>query len=218
MSNHVQLKADSRTMLGKKVRRLRAEGVIPATVYGQQTQPQSIQVDARDLAAVIRQAGRNQLIDLIIGEQDARPVFMKQTSVDAKRNALLHVEFFQANLRQRMITQAGLHFTGESPAVKAGGILLQVLDHVEIESLPEDVPPEGILIDISVIAEMNGQIHAHELQIPAGATLLTAGDEVVVKVNPPVSEEVLEEAIADTLPVPTELGGDQTPADAVPES
>src|SRR5579872_2925055 len=105
MATHAQLNAETREMLGKKVRRLRAAGKLPATVYGHNIKPQSIQVDAHDLRDVLRKAGRTQLIDLVIDNQTPRPVFVRQTAVDAKRNSLLHIEFYQANLRVKMTSR-----------------------------------------------------------------------------------------------------------------
>jgi large subunit ribosomal protein L25 len=218
MATHVQLRAETRELLGKKVGRLRRAGILPATVYGQKTQPQSIQIRALELRGVMRQSGRTQLIDLMIDEQPARPVLIRQTSIDPKRNTLIHVEFFQPNLLERMTTHVPVHFVGESPAVKEGGIFLPVLDHVDIESLPDDVPAGGIEVDISQITEINGAIHAGQLEIPEGITLLTPPDEVVAKVNPQVAEQVVEEIIAEAEPLPAELGGEETPPDAIPEA
>jgi large subunit ribosomal protein L25 len=215
MASRAQLKADKRELFGKKVRRLRRAGILPATVYGNKIEPQSIQVDSHAVRDVMRQAGSTQLIDLVIESQPARPVLIRQTTVDAKRNAVIHIEFFQANLREKMTTHVPLHFVGESPAVKDGGIFLTVLNHIDIESLPQDVP-EAIEVDVSVIVEMNGVIHAGELSLPAGLELVMSADEVVAKVNPPVAEEV-EEAAAEAE-APVELGGEEASADAVPEA
>lgn len=218
MADHVQLKAEPREMTGKKVRRLRHAGILPATVYGHNVQPQNIQVDAHDFGGVLRRSGRSQLIDLVIGSEQPRPVFIKQTAVDAKRNVIQHIEFYQPNMRVRMHSRVPLHFAGESPAVKEGGILLPVLDHVEIDSLPDDVPAAGIEVDVSQIVEINGTLHAGDLTIPPGVELITPPDEIVAKVNPPVAEEVVEEIIEETTPLSTELGGEEPQPDAVPEA
>lgn len=218
MATRIQLQAERREMLGKKVRRLRREGKLPATVYGHQVQPQSIQVDAHEFRNVFRQSGSTGLIDLVIDTQPARPVLIRQTTVDAKRNSILHVEFFQANLREKITTHIPVHFVGDSPAVRDGGIFLPVLDHVDIESLPQDVPTGGLQVDIGGITEINGSIHAADLQLPQGVSLVTLGDEVLAKVNPPVAEEVVEEIIAEAEPLPQELGGEEAQPDAVPEA
>jgi large subunit ribosomal protein L25 len=222
MAQHTELKAEKRELLGKKVRRLRSAGVLPATVYGHNVTPLSIQVDAREFRTLLRAQGRTQLVDLMIQGERPRPVFIKQTAVDAKRNALLHVEFFQANLREKLTTHLPLHFTGDSQAVRDGGILLTVLDHVDIECLPDDVPAGGIEVDVSRITEINGSLHVGDLVIPDKVTLLTPTDEVVAKVDAPISEEALEEVLDETEPV-AEFPGEEDraaaeAAKAVPES
>ncbi|HEX6510172.1 MAG TPA: 50S ribosomal protein L25 [Chloroflexota bacterium] len=218
MAQHTELKAEKREMLGKKVRRLRRAGILPATVYGHNVTPVSIQVNSRDFRNLLKHQGRTQLIDLVIADERPRPVFIKQTALDAKRNELLHIEFFQANLREKVTTRLPLHLVGDSQAVRDGGILLVVLDHIDIESLPDDVPAGGIEVDISQIEEINGSIHVGDLSAPPGTAIVTPADEVVVKVDPPVAEEVVEEAIAETEELPAELGGDEQPPDSVPEA
>jgi large subunit ribosomal protein L25 len=202
MAQRTELKAEKREMLGKKVRRLRAAGILPATVYGHNVDPLSIQIDARDFRLLLRSQGRTQLINLMVDSERPRPVFIKQTAVDAKRNALLHVEFFQANLREKVTTHLPLHYVGDSPAVREGGILLTLLDHVDIECLPDDVPAGGIEVDVSQIAEINGTIHVNALSIPGNVTLLTPVDEIVAKVDAPISEAALEEDLAEVEPTP----------------
>lgn len=218
MASHPQLKAEPRVKLGKKVGQLRREGILPATVYGYRTEPISIQVDAHEFNGVIRRAGRAQLIDLTIGNGTPRSVFIREAQIDPKRNSVIHVEFFQPNLRVTMTSQTPVHVVGESPAVNEGGILLTVLDHLEIESLPDAVPPQGIEVDAGAITEINGAVHVADITPPPGVTILTPGDEVVIKVDPPAPEDVVEDAVARTEPLPTELGGDEPQPDAVPES
>jgi large subunit ribosomal protein L25 len=222
MAQHTELKAEKRELLGKKVRRLRAAGILPATVYGHNVTPLSIQINGREFRTLLRSQGRTQLIDLIIESERPRPVFIKQTAVDAKRNALLHVEFFQANLREKVTTRLPLHFVGDSPAVREGGILLSVLDHVEIECLPDDVPGGGIEVDVSRIEEINGSIHVGDLAIPDKVTLLTPPDEVVAKVDAPIAEEELEEVLEEIEPVADIEGEEERAAaespKAVPEA
>lgn len=218
MAQHTELKAEKREMLGKKVRRLRATGILPATVYGHNVTPLSIQVDARAFRTLLRTQGRTQLVDLIIESERPRPVFIKQTAVNAKRNELLHVEFFQANLREKVTTHLPLHFAGDSPAVREGGILLTLLDHIDIECLPDDVPAGGIEVDVSQIIEINGSMHVSDLAIPGNVTLLTPVDEVVAKVDAPISEAALEEDLDETQPVADIQGEEEEAATAVPEA
>lgn len=217
MPDHPQLKAEPRELTGKKVGRLRHQGILPATVYGFNIEPSNIQFSAHDFGGIIRRAGTTQLIDLAIGASRPRSVFIRKAQVDPKRNSIIHVEFYAPNLREKLTVSVPIHTNGDSQAVRDGGILLHVLDHIDVECLPDNVPGE-ILADISAITEINGSLHVTDLALPEGVTAVTPGDEVVVKVDPPAAEEVVEEAVAATEPLPEELGGDEPQPDAVPEA
>jgi large subunit ribosomal protein L25 len=115
-----------------------------------------------------------------------------------------------------MVTHLPVHFVGESPAVKEGGIFLSLLDRVDIESLPDDVPAGGLEVDAGLITEINGAIHVSDLTFPAGVTVLTPADEAVAKVNPPVAEEVVEAVEAEAEELPAELGGEEAQPESVP--
>jgi large subunit ribosomal protein L25 len=217
MADHPQLKAEPRELIGKKSGRLRREGILPATVYGFQMEPRSIQMSAHEFAAVLRRAGRTQVLDLSIGTDRALPVLIRSTQIDPKRNSIIHVEFYRPNMRANVQTRIPVHFVGESAAVQEGGIFLPVLDHLDIESLPDNVP-SAIEVDISPITEINGAIHVSDVTAPDGVTILTPTEEMLAKVDPPAAEEVVEEAVEATEPLPAELGGEETPPDAVPEA
>jgi len=100
MADRAVLDANSRTIIGKKVKNLRRQGRIPATVYGHAVTPASIDIDARAFRTVHSKAGDNQLIDLIVDGSAARPVLIHTTQVDPRRNTAIHVEFYQANLSE----------------------------------------------------------------------------------------------------------------------
>lgn len=217
MADHPQLRAEPRELTGKKSRRLRHEGILPATVYGFQMEPRNIQMSAHEFSGVLRKAGRTQVLDLCVGSSAPMPVLIRSTQIDPKRNHIIHVEFYRPNMRANVQTSVPVNFTGESPAVQEGGIFLALLDHLDIESLPDNVP-NALDVDISSIAEINGAIHVSDVVPPNNVVITTPGDEVLAKVNPPVAEEVLEQAVEDTEPLPAELGGEETPADAVPEA
>jgi large subunit ribosomal protein L25 len=215
MATRAHINAERRYLLGKKVRRLRRLGILPATVYGHKVSPISIQLDAHEMSGVMRQAGTTQLLDLVLDGEPARPVLVRQTTFDAKRNTVTHIEFFQANLLEKLVTHVPLQFVGESPAVKEGGIFLHMMDHVDIESLPQDVPQGGIAVDAGFITEINGHITAGELAMPPNVTLVTPAEEIVARVNPKLAEEV-EEPEAETAVAPAAVDEQQT--DSAPEA
>src|SRR5947209_236488 len=123
MADRVRLDARPRTILGKRVKELRRRGRVPATVYGHNVSPLSIDVDAREFRSAHMVAGDAQLIDLIVDGQIARPVIVHSTQIDPRRNTTMHVEFYQANLRVKMTASIPIQVTGDSPASKQGAMV-----------------------------------------------------------------------------------------------
>lgn len=194
MPDRVQLSAHPRSVIGKRVKHLRRQGYVPATVYGHDVSPLSIQVDAREFRAVHIAAGDAQLIDLVIDSQPARPVIIHSTQIDPRRNTTMHVEFYQANLRQKLTASIPIHITGESPATKQGAMVLPVLDHLVVECLPDDLPAQ-IELDVSGLTEVGDALHVRDIPIDHSRVEVKANeDDVVVKIEAPQAgiEEVEE--------------------------
>lgn len=196
MADRAVLEASSRQIFGKRVKRLRRQGRIPATVYGHDVRPESIEVDARAFRVVHGSAGDNQLIDLVLDGKRARPVLIHSTQVDPRRNTALHVEFYQANLRQKLTAHIPIHLVGEAPAVRQGLLALSVLDSVELECLPTDLPP-FIEVDVSGLEEVGAAIHVGDLRIDEEkCELKTPRDEVIVHIVAPQVRAEEEEEVA----------------------
>lgn len=197
MADRIQLEARKRTVLGKKVKQLRRLGKLPATVYGHEVSPESIEVDARSFRTAYTTAGDNQLIDLVVEGQRPRPVLVHSTQLDPRRNVAIHVEFYQANLSEKLTAHIPIHLIGEAPALKEGLMMLSVLDSVELECLPTDLPHD-IEVDVSSLMAMGDSIHVADLQVDrAKCEIKTDPEEVVVLISAPQAreeEEVAEEA------------------------
>lgn len=189
----VQLHVDPRLVTGKKVKALRKQGIVPAHLYGRDTESLALQAQTADLVSLLKAASRNAIIDLQInGEEDARPVVMRGVQRNAITDELMHVDFFQISLTERLTAEVSIVLTGESPAVTIyGGVLLHSLDTLSVEALPAEIPPQ-IVVDISVLEELEDARFVRDLDIPAGVEVLADPDQVVVKVSPP--KLVVEEA------------------------
>lgn len=182
MSERTVLEAQSRTVVGKKVKRLRSAGRIPATIYGHKVQSETIDVDARSFRQVHSSAGDNQLIDLVLNGKDRRPVLIHATQIDPRRNKALHIEFYQANLREKLTAHIPIHLVGEAPASRRGLMLLSNLDAIEVECLPDDLPQQ-LEVDVSSLEDVGAAIHVRDLDLDlAKCELKTPGDEVVIHV------------------------------------
>lgn len=198
MANRYPLSAETRTVIGKQVKQLRRQDILPGNIYGHKVESTAISVTAADFATVYKQAGETGLIDLKIGgEKSTRPVLVHDTLVDPVTGALLHIDFYQVNLKEKLVTSIPLEFVGESEVVKnKEGILLELMQEVEVESLPTDIP-SSIEVDISTLTEVGQGIVAGDLKLPAGVELQTEAEEMVCKIDSAQmaeEEEVVEAA------------------------
>lgn len=200
--NNVELTVAPRSTLGKKVKALRRSGVTPANVYGHRVQSQSVEVDTLTLAHTLKTLERNAILSLRVeGEKAARPVIVRKVQRDILNDKILHVDFYQVSLAEKMKADVPLILIGKAPAVDdLGGTLLQGLDSIAVEALPADIPPH-VEIDISSLATFDASVHVRDLVMDPKIHVFTEGDSVIASVSPPrkVAEAVTaeEEAAAE---------------------
>ena len=197
----IELSVKPRRVLGKKVAALRRQGVTPANVYGRNLESKAVEVETVVLTHLLRSAGRNVIIDLHIeGEDSPRPVMLRAVQREPATSRLLHVDFYQVSLTQKMRTEVPLILVGEAPAVdEFGGILLQSLDSITVEALPGDIPAH-VEVDVSMLTRIDDAVHVRELPIdPTKVHVMTDAEQVVAKVAAPrlVAAEEEEAAAAE---------------------
>jgi large subunit ribosomal protein L25 len=214
-----ELVVEPRQVTGKKVAALRRAGILPANLFGKGIESESIQLQTEVLEHTMKAAVANEVIDLKIGKGEARPVVIYKIQRNPLNGSFLHADFYQVQLRERMRADVPLHFIGESEAVSTyNGVLLTTLEHVQVEALPLDLPSQ-IEVDVSVITELEGAIHVGALVVPAGVTILTDPEVMVVKVASPRVEEEEEPTEAVEGQEPTaEAEGEEPTAEAESES
>lgn len=184
----IELKATPRSVLGKKVSRLRRQGLTPANIYGHNVPSEAIQVATDDLRHVLREAGRNDIVYLRLDGGAPRPTFVRDVQRNPVSDAVLHVDFLQISLKEKVRLEVPIHLTGEAGAVEnLGGILVHGVDHVTVEALPTEVP-SYLEADVSALDEFERSIHVSDLKPPPGVTILTDPDLVVAKVVHPAVE------------------------------
>jgi large subunit ribosomal protein L25 len=213
MADRTVLEATTRTLTGKKVKQMRRGGRIPATVYGNKIESVSIDVDARAFRHVHHVAGDTQLIDLVLDGAKARPVLIHSTQVDPRRNTAMHVEFFQANLLQKLTAHIPIRLFGDAPATKHGFMVMHSFDTVEVECLPNDLP-QDLQVDISGLTEVGDAIHIRDLDIDRAKVAIALGeDEVVVHVVAPQVVRGEDEEGEVAAAEPAEAGGEASAAE-----
>lgn len=199
----VELKASRRQVLGKAVKRLRRHGLTPANIYGKGIQSLAIQVSTHDLWHLLRHAGRHEIVYLQVDGEEERPCFIRAVQKDPITDELLHVDFQQVSLTEKVRLEVPLHLVGEAPAVdRYGAMVLQLLDVVLVEGLPTALPP-FIEVDLSRLDAPDSVIHVSDLQPPPGVTILTDPEMVVARAvveAAPAEEEAVEEEAAPVEP------------------
>jgi large subunit ribosomal protein L25 len=193
-----KLKGEPRTDRGKgAARRLRAKGLVPAVVYGHGMEPIHLAVDARELLHLLHtDAGTNVLVDLHV-DHDQVLAIPREIQRDNIRGKFIHVDFLQVARDENITVEVPVHLVGESRGVKEGGVVEHHLWTLQVECLPQDVPP-SIEADISDLG-INDSLKVAELSPPKRSTILTSQDEVVVSVVPPQVLKVEEEEVAEAV-------------------
>lgn len=185
---HAQLKGEERKVLGKKVRKLRKEGYLPGNVYGKGLNSYPLQVKLSDFEAVYKEAGETGLVDLTF-DGKTKPVLIKNLQVNHSTRTLLHVDFYQVNLKEKVKATIPVILIGEAKAVTDKiGLLLQTLSDVEVEALPDNLP-ENIEISVEHLSEIGEQITVGDLKAPTDVTILTDSGQTAAKIVEPVVEE-----------------------------
>lgn len=202
----IELRAESRDVFGKKTKRLRMSGLIPATLYGPRTEPVSLQVRERDLRSVLDRAGMHQLISLRIDQADRpRMTLAREVQRDVITRSLLHVDLYEVVMTETITAETPLTLVGEAPAVATkAGLLVRGLDSVQVQCLPSELP-EYIDVDVRVLEEKDQAILVKDLVVDEAVEILTNPEEVVVKVLP-IKELVVEEVVEEEVePVEVEV-------------
>jgi large subunit ribosomal protein L25 len=188
----IKLSAKKRVERGRKTKKGKLEGLMPAVVYGKNVPTESLWVNVLDFRRLIKKAGESTLIDLDIEGKDHRNVIIYEMQRDPVRDQFIHVDFFQVKMDEKIKTEVELVFVGESPAVKElSGVLVKNMDKVEIECLPADLP-SSIEVDISPMKTFDDYIYVKDLKIGKGVEIELDLETVVALVSPPRSEEELK--------------------------
>lgn len=194
------IKAKEREVIGKKVKKLRENGEIPAVIYGRDQKPQPLTLNIIEFSKVYSEAGSSSLIDLNIGDKPAVKVLSHEPDLNPVTNKPIHVDFYRVRMDEKIKTEIPLEFMGESEAVtQLDGSLVTNRDNVEVECLPADLIP-NIEVDISALKTFEDSICVKDLKIPSTIEILTDPEEVIASVEEPRSEEELaelEESAAD---------------------
>jgi large subunit ribosomal protein L25 len=203
MAESPTIRVQARAVTGKHVRRLRAQGLIPANISGGGKPSSAIQIPTAELTHLLNER-HTSVLKIRVGSARGENVLLGRVERDAITGTVLHVDFRRVRMDQPVRAKVAVHLIGEAPAIKLhGGVLLHLLDTVEIESLPADIP-EAVTLDISPLDELNSLLTVADIQSPPDIAVLSAATEPVVTIKAPRIEIPEVEAVAPAAPVPAE--------------
>jgi len=227
MTDKITLKVTTRKITGRKIRNLRREGILPANIYGKDIKSQTVQLPTKDFKAAFKTAGETNIIEITLNkESKSRPVLIHNIHLHPVTDEFLHADFHQVDLTKKVTVDIPLEMIGEAPAVSKGGVLLQLMDEVEVEALPTDLP-DKFEINVSKLEEIGQVINLKDLKVSDKVKLMVDNlNELVVKIEEPTKEEEKPEevkpeeeeaALAEGEEPEAKEGEEAKPAEAKPE-
>ncbi len=182
MAEAQKLSVRPRTVLGKKVGRLRREGRLPGVIFGGHADSVPVDTDQHAFELGFRSFGQTTLLSLEGLDGGEVSALVHSVSRNPRTGRLIHVDFTRVSLTEKTHAEVPLHFTGESPAVKLGeAVLIHAMDHVRIEAFPQDIP-RRIDVDLAPLQQLDDAVHVRDLIVDTQTvTILNGADELVVK-------------------------------------
>lgn len=219
MQKHV-LKVEKREVFGKKLKALRKTGILPANIYGKNVPSVAVQLPLKDFIETFKQTGETGLLELHL-DSEKRPALVHSVQLDYVKNVPIHADFYQVNLKEKVKTMVPVVLVGEPAAVTENiGTLLHMVNEVEVEALPADLP-EHFELDITHLAAVDDQVTVADLPKIEGVEILTEPSNIVAKIAElvaPEPEPVAEEAAEGETPAEGEAAAENTETPAEGEA
>ena len=211
----IVLELTDRHLVGKKVARLRRDGITPVHMYGPGVESLSLQVPTGELLAVLQTAGATIPASIIIDGGEEHLTFVREVQWEPVSGELLHVDLLRAELTRLMTVSVPLTLIGESPAAKeTGGAVVQYLYAVDVEALPLDIP-SSLELDVSALMDLETVLRADDISLPPNSSLVTNSSDPAARVVVAEDEPEVAEEEADLTP---EEGEDTAESEASPAS
>ena len=201
----IELQATNREILGKKVRFLRRQGITPVHLFGHDVESAALQCDAAQLQRVLAQAGKTRLINLKLDKaKGPRNVVVREIHRDPLTGELLHVDFYQVRMAEKIKVEVPIVLIGEALALKSKeNMLLQELNILTIECLPDQIPA-SVELDLSSLTEAGQAIQVKDIMMGEGIAVLNDPEHVVVKISLRPLKKIEEAVVKEMVEAPEE--------------
>jgi large subunit ribosomal protein L25 len=208
----IELHVVTRELMGKKSRFLRRQGITPVHLFGYDTEPMALQCETLQLKQVLKTAGKTKLVGLRVDKhRKPRSVVVREVQKNALSGELVHVDFFQVSMEEKIKVEVPVVLVGEAPALKSKtNMMVRELAAVEIECLPDRIP-ESIQVDISGLVEDDQSMQVKDLVLGEGVVALSNPEQVIVRIAPLKIEKVEKPVVAEAVAEGAE-GAEAAPA------
>ena len=196
----IELQTTTREVLGKKVRFLRRQGIIPLHLFGHNVESIALQCDTAQFRKVLAKAGKTRLIDLKLDKtKKPRKVVVREIQRAPCTEELLHVDLYQVSMEEKIKLEIPVILVGQAPALKSkDNILSQELNSLNIECLPDQIP-DNVQVDISSLAEADQAIRVKDLGLSDKITVINDPEVVVVRIGLRRKEEEVVKVVAEEV-------------------
>ncbi len=186
-----QIQVQKREILGKKVKSLRKQGLIPAELYGRDFKNIHLAVSVKDFSKVLKEAGESSVIQLSFdGEKkESVNVLIHDVAKNPTTDEFLNVDFYQVRMDEKITTSVPLKFTGEAPAIKEkNGILIKAIQEIEIETLPANLP-QFLEVDLGKLNDIGVSFYVKDLKVNKEIKFLIEPETVIATITEAEKEE-----------------------------
>lgn len=196
----MELQTQNREVLGKKVKDLRGQGLVPAELYGHGISNTHLMINGKEFNQIYKEVGESTIITLITDGKKV-PVLIYNVEFDPMSQKISHIDFYAVKMDEKVKIAIALEFVGESQAVKQGGVLVKSMKELEVEALPKDLP-SSIEVDLAKLENLHDSIFIKDLNIDKKVKVLVDEENVVATViEPAKEEEVVAEAKVEDVKV-----------------
>lgn len=168
--------------LSVKSAALREQGLVPAVCYGSKQETIALTIEHGEFLKVYKEAGETTIIDLMVNGKTIS-VLIHDVQVNPVNHKLLHVDFLAIDKNTEITVSVPIEYINEAPAVKNGlGVLNTVLDELEIEVLPNELPQE-LIVDVSTLQNVGDSIRVEDVKLPKSAKATVDGEVVLCVIS-----------------------------------
>ncbi len=204
-----QLNLNKREVFGKKAKQLFEDGQALGNIFGKGEESIAVYGLGNEVDRVVSQAGKNHPITITLDSGKQVMALVHEVERDYITRRMRHVTFHIVKKGEKVTTEVPVHQVDEAPAVRTGKIIVTLMDHVEVEATPADLP-EALEVSIANLVDDGDMVTLHDIVVPKGVEIQADLDQPIAKVEVPRSqiEEAAEAEEADAASVPSDHGSD----------